>query len=63
MGEAPKGFKNTGSRIPAIPFSTFGLPTVNVPIVQGENGLPVGLQVVGRPGCEAEILRIAKFLY
>lgn len=63
VGEAPKGFKNTGSRIPSIPFSTFGLPTVNVPIIQGENGLPVGLQVVGRPGCEAEILKIAKFLY
>ncbi len=36
-----------------------GVPAVSVPCGIDERGLPVGLQIVGRPFAEAAILRIA----
>ncbi len=37
----------------------FGLPAVAVPAGFDESGLPVGLQLIGRPGGEQHLLRIA----
>lgn len=36
-----------------------GLPAVNLPCGFAGNGLPVGLQLIGRPCAEAQLLRIA----
>ncbi len=38
----------------------YGLPAVTVPCGFSENGLPVGLQIVGKPGDDATILQIAQ---
>ena len=41
------------------PFNLTGLPAVSVPCGFGSAGLPVGLQIVGRPFGEAAVLRLA----
>ena len=39
-----------------IPASLIGLPTLSVPVGFGASGLPMGLQLAGRVGADAEIL-------
>ena len=43
-----------------LPTSFLGLPSVSVPCGLSDNGLPIGLQVVGGYGDEAGILRVAR---
>lgn len=43
-------------------FNVFGLPSVCVPVAQTSEGLPVGVQVIGRPFCESEVLAAARVL-
>jgi len=40
--------------------TTTGLPSMSVPVGRMPDGMPVGLQLVGRPRGEAELLRIAR---
>jgi aspartyl-tRNA(Asn)/glutamyl-tRNA(Gln) amidotransferase subunit A len=40
------------------PFNTLGLPTLSLPCGFDANGLPIGLQLVGRPFDEAVLYRI-----
>ena len=40
------------------PFNLLGLPALTVPCGFGRLGLPIGLQIVGRPFDEATILRV-----
>ena len=47
-GEAPLGLESTGSRMLTLAWTTLGVPAVNVPGMTGANGLPLGIQVVGR---------------
>ncbi|MGI9101738.1 MAG: amidase [Terriglobales bacterium] len=41
------------------PFNVLGLPAISVPCGFTRSGLPVGLQIVGPPGGEARVLRLA----
>jgi Asp-tRNA(Asn)/Glu-tRNA(Gln) amidotransferase A subunit family amidase len=41
------------------PFNVLGLPTISVPCGFTAAGLPMGLQITGRPGEEATVLRLA----
>ncbi|MEM8552426.1 MAG: amidase [Pseudomonadota bacterium] len=61
-GEAPEGLESTGdSRFNAL--ATFlGAPCVSIPVGLGETGLPLGIQVVGRPGEDAKLIRTAAWL-
>ncbi|HET6861593.1 MAG TPA: amidase [Pyrinomonadaceae bacterium] len=43
-------------------FNVFDLPVVTVPVSKSEEGLPIGIQIVGRPNEERTILRIARLL-
>ena len=36
-----------------------GLPVVSVPVGFGPDGLPMGMQLIGRPHADAAVLRIA----
>jgi aspartyl-tRNA(Asn)/glutamyl-tRNA(Gln) amidotransferase subunit A len=59
LGPAPEGLASTGAPVLNRPFSFTGFPSLNVPCGFTEAGLPVGLQLAGRPFDEATVLRIA----
>jgi Asp-tRNA(Asn)/Glu-tRNA(Gln) amidotransferase A subunit family amidase len=61
-GEAPLGLESTGSRLLTLAWTTLGVPAVNVPGLTGANGLPLGVQVVGRRGADAVTLRAAAWI-
>ncbi len=42
------------------PFNLLGFPAITVPCGFTDNGLPIGLQIVGRPFAEATVLRLAR---
>jgi Asp-tRNA(Asn)/Glu-tRNA(Gln) amidotransferase A subunit family amidase len=39
-----------------------GVPAVTLPLLEGANGLPIGVQLVGRRGEDARLLRTARWL-
>jgi aspartyl-tRNA(Asn)/glutamyl-tRNA(Gln) amidotransferase subunit A len=41
------------------PFNYLGLPAISIPCGFDANGLPIGLQLAGRPFSEARLLRVA----
>ena len=38
------------------------MPAINLPLMQGANGLPIGVQLVGRRDSDARLLRTARWL-
>lgn len=44
---------------PCPPFNASGLPVVALPTGLGSNGLPLGIQIVGKPAAEATIIALA----
>lgn len=61
-GEAPRGLEATGSPAFCSLWSLTGLPALSLPILQGPGGLPLGCQLVGAPGDDARLLRLARWL-
>jgi amidase len=45
-----------------MPFNLSGHPAVVIPIGQTQNGLPIGMQIVGKRWREMELLAIAQEL-
>jgi aspartyl-tRNA(Asn)/glutamyl-tRNA(Gln) amidotransferase subunit A len=58
-GPAPEGLASTGSPVMNRPFSFLGFPSIAVPCGRTRAGLPLGLQLAGRPFEELTILRAA----
>ncbi len=56
---APEGLEWTGSPAFNSPWSLTGFPSITVPSSLTENGLPLGLQIIGTPYSEWELLGIA----
>lgn len=53
-------FLNAASLVPFTPpWNTTGQPAVSVPLHHDEQGLPVGVQIVGRPADEATLIRLS----
>lgn len=48
IGPAPAGLDSTGDPIMNLPWTYLGLPVLTLPAGHAANGLPLGLQVVGR---------------
>ncbi len=62
LGTAPKGLAATGDPLFCVPWTLFGLPAVTLPLLRGANGLPIGVQLVGRRNFDARLLRTARWL-
>jgi Asp-tRNA(Asn)/Glu-tRNA(Gln) amidotransferase A subunit family amidase len=61
-GPAPEGLASTGSAIFNGLWTFTGHPAVTLPLLQSEAGLPMGVQLVGRRGDDARLLRTARWL-
>src|SRR5947199_77114 len=61
-GTAPKGLASTGEPVFSTLWTLCGMPAVSVPLMQGENGLPLGVQLVGPRDGDARLLRTARWL-
>lgn len=56
-------FTRSGLFTPFTPvFNASGQPAVSVPLYQGQDGLPLGVQLVGRPAGEGALLALASQL-
>jgi len=61
-GEAPRGLGATGDPIFCRNWTLLGVPAMNLPCSGGPNGLPVGVQVIGRIGDDARAIAVAEWL-
>jgi Asp-tRNA(Asn)/Glu-tRNA(Gln) amidotransferase A subunit family amidase len=61
-GEASVGLESTGSPVFCTPWSLCGVPSISVPILQGSNGLPIGVQMIAAKHDDARLLRTANWL-
>ncbi|HXD61634.1 MAG TPA: amidase [Lacisediminihabitans sp.] len=54
--------RNFEQQVQYTPFTSFanvtGLPAITLPVAQTETGLPMGVQLIGRPGGESTLLAI-----
>ncbi|HYT47702.1 MAG TPA: amidase [Burkholderiales bacterium] len=62
LGTAPKGLGATGDPVFCSLWTLLGMPAVSLPLMQGANGLPLGVQLVGRRNFDARLLRTARWL-
>ena len=60
-GVAPRG-EATGSPVFNSLWSLTGLPSLTLPLLKGEDGMPLGVQLVCAPGDDARLLRVAQWL-
>ncbi|MFM8510071.1 MAG: amidase, partial [Betaproteobacteria bacterium] len=59
-GPAPLGLQATGDPIFCTAATALDLPALQIPGLTAPNGLPLGIQVIGRRGCDAQLLAIAQ---
>jgi Asp-tRNA(Asn)/Glu-tRNA(Gln) amidotransferase A subunit family amidase len=62
FGTAPKGLESTGDPAFCALWTLCGMPALSVPLMQGANGLPLGVQLVGARHRDARLLRTARWL-
>jgi Asp-tRNA(Asn)/Glu-tRNA(Gln) amidotransferase A subunit family amidase len=61
-GPAPQGLNSTGNPIFCTIWTYLGTPAITLPLLQSEEGLPIGVQLVARRGHDARLLRTARWL-
>jgi Asp-tRNA(Asn)/Glu-tRNA(Gln) amidotransferase A subunit family amidase len=62
LGTAPKGLGSTGDPSFCSLWTLLGMPAISVPLMRGANGLPLGVQLVGRRNFDARLMRTARWL-
>jgi len=60
-GEAPAGLGYTGDPVFNRMWTLLGVPCVTLPAIRGDSGLPTGIQLIGRPGHDAQLMAAALF--
>ena len=61
-GEAPHGLDATGNPAFCSLWSFCGTPAITVPLLVGEKGLPIGVQLIAPKNEDARLLRTARWL-
>jgi Asp-tRNA(Asn)/Glu-tRNA(Gln) amidotransferase A subunit family amidase len=62
LGPAPTGLQSTGDPVMSTVWTFAGLPCISLPLLQTEDGLPIGVQLVGGLNNDARLLRTARWL-
>lgn len=61
-GQAPRGLDATGSPVFCTLWTLCGTPAISLPLLQGDDGMPIGVQLVGPWGDDERLLRTARWL-
>jgi Asp-tRNA(Asn)/Glu-tRNA(Gln) amidotransferase A subunit family amidase len=61
-GTAPAGLASTGDPAYCALWTLCGMPSLSVPLMEGANGLPLGVQLVGPRHGDGRLLRTARWL-
>ena len=61
-GEAPLGLKETGTAVFNAAFTALHAPCVTLPGHKGPNGMPIGVQLVGKRSSDRRLLDIASWI-
>ena len=61
-GEAPELGGGTGDPVFCTIWTLCGLPSLNLPLLVGEHGLPIGVQLIGAAEEDDRLLRTANWL-
>ena len=61
-GQAPLGLGATGNPVFCTIWTLCGTPAVTLPLLEGADGMPLGVQLVGPRGDDARLLRTARWL-
>jgi Asp-tRNA(Asn)/Glu-tRNA(Gln) amidotransferase A subunit family amidase len=61
-GTAPAGLESTGDPAFCTLWTMLGLPSMSLPLLQGADGLPLGVQLVGPRHGDGRLLRTARWL-
>ena len=61
-GVAPKGLKSTGTAEFNKVWSYLGTPCISLPLLEGENNLPLGVQLIGDKYDDNRFLGVARWL-
>ncbi len=56
VGPAPKGLDSTGDPVMCLPWTQIGFPAINIPTTKNDDGLPMGLQLVGKWNADESLL-------
>lgn len=62
VGPAPPGLESTGDPVMNLPWTHAGLPAMSLPSGKNAEGLPLGLQLIGRWMGDEELLGLAREL-
>jgi Asp-tRNA(Asn)/Glu-tRNA(Gln) amidotransferase A subunit family amidase len=57
---APKGLDTTGDPVMCLPWTQIGFPAINIPATKNSDGLPMGLQLVGKWNADESLLAWAE---
>jgi Asp-tRNA(Asn)/Glu-tRNA(Gln) amidotransferase A subunit family amidase len=63
IGPAPEGLETTGDPVMNLPWTHAGLPAINLPAGTHRDGLPMGVQIVGRLQGDETLLAHAEALH
>jgi len=61
-GPAPAGLAATGSPVMNTIWTFCGTPAINVPLLQSDDGMPIGVQLVGARDDDARLFRSTRWL-
>ncbi len=61
-GQAPRGLESTGSPIFCTTWTLCGVPALTLPLLEGADDMPIGVQLVGKRGDDARLLRTGRWL-
>lgn len=62
-GVAPEGLDSTGDPLFSRAWTLLGVPCINLPLSQSEQGLPVGVQLIGDRFQDKKLLSIARSVF
>jgi Asp-tRNA(Asn)/Glu-tRNA(Gln) amidotransferase A subunit family amidase len=62
LGAAPRSLETTGDPVFCTPWTLCGMPALNLPLFEDDDGNPIGVQLVGARQADARLLRTARWL-